>query len=208
MLVAKQAACLDLLCGGKLRLGVGTGWNPVEYEALGVDFKHRASRYEDQIDLLRALWTEPAVTWRTPHHTVSDAGINPLPIQRPIPLWLGGGGPAGSRLWLSPANDKVVRRIAGLADGWIPNWAPDEHGQQMMEKFRAYCREFGRDPASIGLEGRIMLSEDTATDWLDQAKAWRDIGATHLTLTTLGFGLRGCEAHLRRLEEFQNALRN
>lgn len=92
VLVAKQAACLDVLCQGRLRLGVGTGWNPVEYEALEYEFKTRASRYEDQIDLLRALWTNPAVTWNTAHHVVPDAGINPLPIQRPIPLWLGGGG--------------------------------------------------------------------------------------------------------------------
>lgn len=207
VLVAKQAACLDVLCGGRLRLGVGTGWNAVEYEALGMDFASRATRYEEQIELLRALWTQPTLDWDTALHTVTDAGINPLPIQRPIPLWLGGGGlPKGSPLWYSPASDKVIRRVARVADGWIPNWSPDEHGQAMMEKFRGYCREFGRDPARIGLEGRITLSLDTQDRWLDELAAWRAVGASHVTVNTMGLNMPGLEPQLRRIEALRAAL--
>ena len=207
VLVAKQSACLDVMCNGRLRLGVGTGWNTVEYEALGMDFAKRASRFEEQIDLLRALWTKPTLSWNRPHHTITDAGISPLPLQRPIPLWLGGGGlPAGSPLWYSPANDKVIRRIARVADGWIPNWNPDEHGHAMMEKFREYCREFGRDPRDIGLEGRITLNQGGERQWMESLEAWRNIGATHVTLNTMLLNLHGAEQHLRRIEEFRRAL--
>lgn len=92
VLVAKQAATLDLLSNGRLRLGVGTGWNEVEYEALGVPYKSRGKIFDDQIDILRALWTQRAVTFDTPYHKITDAGLFPMPLQRPIPLWLGGGG--------------------------------------------------------------------------------------------------------------------
>ena len=114
VLVAKQAAALDVLCGGRLRLGIGIGWNAVEYEALGTDFHNRGRRCEEQVALLRALWTERAVTFDGTWHRVTDAGIKPLPVQRPIPLWFGGG------------DERVLRRIARLADGWMPQFEPDD----------------------------------------------------------------------------------
>ncbi|MGE0385365.1 MAG: LLM class F420-dependent oxidoreductase [Gammaproteobacteria bacterium] len=207
VLVAKQAACLDVMCGGQLRLGVGTGWNPVEYQALGMDFGNRAERYEEQIELLRALWTAPVLSWNTRHHAIDDAGINPLPVQRPIPLWLGGVGlPPGSPLWYSPASDKVLRRIARVADGWIPNWSPDDHGLAMMARFRELCREYRRDPGAIGLEGRITLDLNTQDRWPDELQAWRAVGATHVTVNTMLLGVTGAERQLRRIEQLRAAL--
>jgi probable F420-dependent oxidoreductase len=203
-LVAKQAACLDVLSRGRLRLGVGTGWNEVEYEALGVPFADRGARYDEQIDLLRALWTQPAVTFRGRFHTVTDAGINPLPIQRPIPLWLGGGNdrPALN----SPASDKVLRRIARVADGWMVLWDPDERGRELLARVRGYCKEAGRDPASLGVEGRIDARLARKDGWADGVAAWRALGVSHLRVNAMGDGLHGAESHLRRLEEFRAAI--
>ena len=120
VLVAKQAAALDVLSGGRLRLGIGIGWNAVEYEALGTDFHNRGRRCEEQVALLRALWTERAVTFDGKWHRVTDAGIEPLPVQRPIPLWFGGG------------EERVLRRIARLADGWMPQFQPDAEGRALL----------------------------------------------------------------------------
>ena len=204
VLVAKQAACIDVLCGGRLRLGIGTGWNEVEYEALGAKFSERGRVYEDQIDVLRKLWSNAAVTVKTPHHSITDAGLNPLPVQRPIPIWMGGGT---SRI--RPGADVpegVLRRIARLADGWIPMWLPNDKGLAWLEKFRGYCREYGRDPAKIGLEGRLDVYLADAANWGKTAAAWRAAGATHMTINTMNDGLFGVEQHLRRLEEVQKAI--
>jgi len=140
VLVAKQAACLDLLCKGRLIVGGDTGWNEVEYEALGANFADRGAIYEDQIAVLRALWSNPAVTIDTPWHKISDAGINPLPVQRPIPLWMG-GGPSRFTAETQPAS-AVLRRIARLAYGWIPMWRPDAHGLQGCEQHLQRLAEF------------------------------------------------------------------
>ena len=202
-LVAKQAACLDVLCGGRLRLGVATGWNEVEYEALGVPFADRGERIEDQVEVLRALFTRPAVVHASRFHTIPDAGINPLPIQRPIPIWMGGGtdSPITGR-----ANDKVLRRIARLADGWMPLFPPNDRGRELLAQLHEYGREYGRNPGAIGVEVRLHAGAHTATGWADAARAWSALGATHLSVNTMGDGLRGAEAHLRRLEDAIKAL--
>jgi probable F420-dependent oxidoreductase len=203
-LVAKQAACLDVLTGGRFRLGVATGWNEVEYEALGMSFADRGARYEEQVEVLRALFTQPSVTVHGRFHTISDAGINPLPVQRPIPIWMGGG--SDSPLTGQPASDKVLRRIARLADGWMPQWQPDDRGRELLARFHDYCREFGRDPAGVGIEGRLNASRATEAIWTDSIKAWNAVGASHLSVNTMRDGLRGVEQHLRRLEELRKAL--
>jgi probable F420-dependent oxidoreductase len=200
-LVAKQAACLDVLSEGRFELGVGIGWNDVEYEALGMDFSDRGRRYEDQIEVLRALWTKAAVTIKTPWHTITDAGINPLPIQRPIPIWMGGGpqrwqaGQSGSEV--------VLRRIARLGDGWVPMWQPDEDGRTMLAKFHEYCREYGRDPAKVGIEGSLTATHATESMWAASVEAWQRIGASHLGVNTMGDGLTTIDQHLRRLQRFR-----
>jgi probable F420-dependent oxidoreductase len=199
-LVAKQAADLDVLCNGRFRLGVGSGWNKVEYEALGVNFADRGKILDDQIEVLRALWTKPAVTIRTSFHTITDAGLNPLPVQRPIPLWFGGGDPN------LPNTEKLVRRIARVGDGWIPHLQPNDAGREQVAKLHGYCREYGRDPAKLGLEGFLNAARKTESMWGDHVRSWLDLGATHLAVSTTEDSLKGADQHLRRLEEVRKIL--
>jgi probable F420-dependent oxidoreductase len=185
-LVAKQAAEVDLLTGGKFRLGVGIGWNRVEYEALGQDFSTRGRRLEEQIMLLRRLWTEQTVTFHGAFDHITGAGLAPMPVQRPIPVWVGAHSP--------PA----YRRAGRLADGWFPQMAP---GPQLDEARRVVTEAaagVGRDPASLGMEGRLRWQQDR--DKLAAAmRQWQDAGATHLSVNTMGAGLKTVDDHLAAL---------
>jgi probable F420-dependent oxidoreductase len=186
-LVAKQAAEVDVLSGGRLRLGVGIGWNYVEYEALGMDFHDRGRRIEEQITVLRALWTEPVADFQGHFHRIPEAGINPLPVQRPIPIWIGGQA------------DIVLQRTARLADGWFPQMRPDA-AREPIEKLRAHAQDAGRDPDSIGIEARLNLRSGDAASWRQQLEAWRDLGATHIGINTMGMGLPSPQAHIETIE--------
>lgn len=193
-LVAKQAAEVDVLSGGRLRLGVGTGWNDVEYEGLNEDFHNRGARIEEQIAVLRALWTEPVVTFQGRWHHIDAAGIKPLPVQRPIPLWLGG------------SVDTVLQRVARIGDGWFPQ-APnpqDERTRATIERLRRYVEEAGRPPEAVGIEARLTISNIPEEQWATYADGWRSLGATHLGVNTMGAGLTSPQAHidtLRRVKE-------
>ncbi|MGH8057212.1 MAG: LLM class F420-dependent oxidoreductase [Candidatus Entotheonellia bacterium] len=193
-LVAKQAAEVDVLTGGRLRLGVGIGWNHVEYEALGENFHNRGRRSEEQIAVLRALWTQDVVDFKGRWHQISHAGLNPLPVQRPIPIWLGGRAEA------------VLQRVARLADGWYPQFAPDTAGQEIMGRLHRYAREAGRDPASIGIEGRISMAGRTPDVWAQEAEAWRKLGATHLSVNTMNAGLRSPDDHINAIRQLKEVL--
>ncbi len=197
VLVAKQAAEVDVLSGGRLRLGIGVGWNEVEFEALNQDFHNRGRRSAEQIALLRALWTDKVVNFEGRWHRVTNAGLNPLPVQRPIPVWLGGG-----------SNDAVLRRIARLADGWCPNFGPDLEGADQLDKVRGYMRDAGRDPAELGLEGRIRIAGKQPEDWLDEAKAWGLLGATHLVVETRRGGIESLDGHLKAITQFLEAVKD
>ena len=190
-LVAKQAAEVDVLSNGRLRLGVGTGWNPVEYEALGENFHDRGRRSEEQIALLRALWTEDTIDFNGRWHKVTAAGLNPLPIQKPIPIWLGGGAEA------------LIRRVARIADGWFPRFGPDEDGRKVLERLQSYAREAGRDPASIGIEGRINVFDGGPELWASQAATWKDMGATHISVNTMKAGLASTDDHISTIRRFK-----
>jgi len=193
-LVAKQAAEVDLLTGGRFRLGVGLGWNAVEYEALGKDFGDRGRRVGEQVELLRRLWTERSVTFHGSYEHVTGAGLAPLPVQRPIPVWFGAASP--------PA----YRRAGRLGDGWFPQ-VPPGHG---LEEARAVveesARQAGRDPAGLGMEGRVSWGEGGSDKLLEQVGRWRDAGASHLSVNTMGAGLGAVDGHLRVLEEIAVAL--
>ncbi len=202
-LVAKQAATLDVLSGGRFRFGVGIGWNDVEYQALGEDFSTRGARCEEQIGLLRELWTKPLVTFKGRFDEIVDAGLNPLPVQRPIPIWLGGH------------SDAVMRRTARLGDGWLPLYAPDEKGAAVMETFRRYVREAGRDPAKVGIESWLNIGAyddgfgtlyNTEKSWHDWAKSWKRIGATHLSINSMKAGLKTVDQHLTSLGRVREAI--
>jgi probable F420-dependent oxidoreductase len=200
-LVAKQAAQIDVLSGGRLRLGIGVGWNAVEYEALNETFDDRGRRCAEQIALLRALWTEPVVDFRGEHHRIDHAGLCPLPIQRPIPIWFGVGG----RERAEPP-DAVLRRVARLADGWTPNLTPDASGRAIVDRVHAYARQDGRDPAALPLEGRIRLVGPDADGWVRQVEAWQALGATSVIGEARGTGLKFPDGHLDVLRRFRAAV--
>ena len=193
-LVAKQAAEVDVLTGGRLRLGIGIGWNDVEYEALGQSFSNRGRRSEEQIDLLRMLWTEESVNFEGRYHKVSDAGINPLPIQRPIPIWLGGG------------EDRVIQRIGKMADGWFPQFQPNSAGQEKIGIMREAAVNAGRDPKAIGIEGRVSLATDDQSDWEKIGASWDEIGATHFSINTMKAGLKGPDQHIEAIKRFKETV--
>ncbi len=189
-LVAKQAATLDVLCGGRLRLGLGNGWNEVEYTALGENFRNRGRRIEEQVALLRRLWTEPLVAFDGRWHHIPDAGLNPLPVQRPIPLWFGGHA------------EEVLRRAARLGDGWMPNYRQVEQARPALDLLYRSLEEFGRDPATFGLEPRLNFNLGGAAEWAAMLAAWQQAGATHLSVNTMGCGFTTPAAHLQALQEF------
>ncbi|MGH2356191.1 MAG: LLM class F420-dependent oxidoreductase, partial [Chloroflexota bacterium] len=169
-LVAKQAAVVDVLSGGRLRLGVGLGWNEVEYEALAENFHNRGARVTEQIAVLRALWTQPLVTFHGRWHHISDAGINPVPVQRPIPLWMGGSA------------ERALRRIGKLADGLMIAGPASQGTEERWAVVREAAREAGRDPSALGLEGGIPVRAGGPDRWQQALETWRGIGATHVTV--------------------------
>lgn len=194
-LVAKQAAEVDLLTGGRFRLGIGLGWNPVEYEALGKNFADRGSRLAEQVELMRRLWTERTVTFTGQHETVTGAGLAPLPVQRPIPVWFGGQSP------------RAYARIGQLADGWFPQVPP---GQQLDEAKAVVAQaavEAGRDPSEIGMEGRVSWGVGGAERLIDHVDRWRAAGATHVSVNTMGANLGSVDGHLKTLTIAAEALR-
>jgi len=193
-LVAKQAAEVDVLSGGRLRLGIGVGWNTVEFEALGENFKNRGKRVEEQLEVMRLLWTRELVTYEGGWHRVPDAGIKPLPVQQPIPVWMGG------------ESEAVLRRAARLADGWITlqTFRPGPAAQQTVDRLHGLIREAGRDPAAFGIEGRVALAQVPPEDRVKEMAAWRAMrGITHLCVNTMGLGLPSPEEHVRTLERFK-----
>jgi len=187
VLVAKQSATLDLLCEGRLRLGVGLGWNAVEYEALGADFSNRGERVGEQVELLRKLWTERSVTFSGRYETVTGAGIAPLPIQRPIPVWFGGSHPA------------ALRRAGRLADGWFPMMEPGPGLNDAIATIREAAVEAGRDPWAIGIEGRTSVGRAGEDVIARDVAEWRAAGATHLSLNTMRANLTSVDQHIAAL---------
>jgi probable F420-dependent oxidoreductase len=193
-LVAKQAAEVDILTGGKLRLGVGIGWNPVEYEALGMDFRRRGRVIEEQIELMRLLWSREVVSYTGQFHTISEAGLNPLPIRRSIPVWLGGRA------------DVLLRRVARIADGWFPQERPDDQMRQTLERLRRYISEAGRDPATVGIEARINARDGQLDEWIRQTEGWRTLGATHISINTMGAGFKSLDEHIEAIRRYKEAV--
>jgi probable F420-dependent oxidoreductase len=187
-LVAKQAATLDLLSGGRLRLGVGIGWNKVEYDGLNEDFHSRGKRMEEQIELMRTLWQQPTVTFEGKWHHIDHAGILPLPRQRPIPVWIGGSA------------DVAIRRAARIADGFFPQGVPGEKMDHMMAVLFDELDRAERDRASFGIEARITVSSGTPDEWRRQAAHWRDLGVSHISLNTMKGGYTRIEQHLEALD--------
>ncbi len=202
VLVAKQAASLDVLSGGRLRLGVGIGWNKVEYIALGENFHDRGKRSEEQIRVMRSLWAEPHVVFQGEDHIIPDAGINPLPT-RPLEVWLGGGA------------DATYDRIGRLGDGWLNIYVAPDRGRPAIEKIQASASAAGRDPAAIGLDCWTSMGRGTPDDWRAEVEAWRNLGATHITLNTIFnrghmHGIEGADpaTHLDAIAAYMEAVKD
>ena len=165
----------------------------MEYEALGEDFHTRGRKMEEQVSVMRALWTQEIMNFQGRWHHITDAGINPLPIQRPIPIWMGGGA------------DPVLRRIASLADGWFPQFRPDERGEEILQRLFTYVKNAGRDPYSIGIEGRVSIAGRGPDEWVNEVYAWQRMGATHLGVNTMGAGLDSPAMHIDAIRKFKEA---
>jgi probable F420-dependent oxidoreductase len=193
VLVAKQAAEIDLLTQGKLRLGVGLGWNEVEYEALGQNFSDRGARLAEQVALLRRLWTETSVTVAGKHEHVNGAGIAPLPVQRPIPVWIGARA------------DVALRRAGRIADGWFPMDQPGPALARSIAIVQGAAVEAGRDPTTLGMEGRINVGSASSASIDQQIAAWREAGATHLSINTMRAGFSTVDQHIAALASASQA---
>jgi probable F420-dependent oxidoreductase len=191
--VAKQAATLDVLSHGRLRLGVGIGWNKVEYIGLNQDFHTRGQRIEEQIDVLRRLWTNDLITYEGRWHTIPDAGINPLPVQRPIPIWFGGHA------------DVVLRRVAKMGDGWLPNYRTPVQAEPALQTLDKYLAEYGRSRSDIGLEPRLNYGDGRPDEWRQAIAGWQAVGASHISFNTMYLGFDTPAQHLNAIRNFAEA---
>jgi len=191
-LVAKQAAAIDILSKGRLRLGIGIGWNDVEYEALGMDFKDRGLRSEEQISLLRKLWCNELITFDGKWHKITDAGLNPLPVQRPIPIWFGGHA------------DAVMRRLARIGDGWFPLFEMNDEGKGLIDKLHRYIEEAGRHSSEVGIETFINVSDKTSEQYKKEIADWKNVGATHISVNTMGANFTSLADHIEAVKEFRD----
>jgi probable F420-dependent oxidoreductase len=201
-LVAKQAASLDVLSNGRLRLGVGVGWNEIEFVGLNENFKNRGRRSEEQVEVMRALWAEPFIAFEGKWHTIPDAGINPLPPRRNIPLWFGGHA------------EVTLKRIARLGDGWMPlAYAPGDEVNEEIAKLRRYTVAAGRDADAVGIDAWVSMGNEDPDQWRQEFKDWRDSGASHITLSTAFTGFHHqriegttLDAHLEAIERYRDTV--
>jgi probable F420-dependent oxidoreductase len=194
VLVAKQAAEVDVLSGGKLRLGVGTGWVPMEYEALGMDYHIRGRVIEEQIEVLRLLWSQEVVSYQGRYHRITEAGLNPLPLRRSIPIWIGGHA------------DAVLRRTARLGDGWLPLGDPNDEMREAIDRLRLYTREAGRDPAQMGIGAHLDASEGDLDEWVRQTDAWQALGATHIVINTSLAKVKSLDERIDLIRRYKEAI--
>ena len=193
VLVAKQAAEVHLLTGGRLRLGVAVGWNAVEFEGLGENFHDRGSRIEEQIALLRALWAKQSISFEGRWHHVTKAGINPLPPGGSIPIWMGG------------TSEPVMERTGRLADGWFPQYQDPADLPAGIESVREAARAAGRDPAAIGIESLVRVGGGELTEAMELAQRYEEAGATHLSVNTMGAGFNSPQQHIDAIRAFAEA---
>jgi probable F420-dependent oxidoreductase len=195
VLFAKQAATLDVLSKGRLRVGVGLGWNEVEYIALNEDFHTRGQRLEEQATVLRHLWTQPLVNFSGRWHTIPDAGLNPLPLQQPIPLWFGGTAPA------------ALRRAARLADGWLISTSRKAaDAMPSLDLIWRTLDETGRARSGFGLEARLVYGDGDPGVWKSHIQEWKAVGTTYLSFNTMGYGFDTPIKHLAAIQKIATVL--
>lgn len=194
ILAAKQTASLDVLSNGRLRLGVGIGWNKVEYIGLNENFHNRGRRVEEQVTVLRRLWSEPLVTFDGQWHTIPDAGLNPLPVQKRIPIWFGGHA------------DPVLQRLVKFGDGWMPNYPRAADARPALDRIDELAAGSGRDRSEIGLEPRLSYGDGNPSTWHERMAEWQAAGATHLTFNTMGRGFKSPVEHIQAIRKFHETI--
>ena len=196
VLVAKQAACLDALCDGRFRLGIGVGWNEVEFVGLNENFHNRGRRSEEQIEVMQKLWANPHISFKGRWHNIEDAGINPRPRSGKVPVWFGGH------------HERTLERIAKMGDGWMPNaYPPDQSALDVLGQLRRLTEQAGRDPKQVGIEVWVSMGNGNEADWAREAKFWKQAGATHLCLTTTFNRRHHRRIHGHSLSDHMTALR-
>jgi len=195
VLVAKQAAEVAVLSGGRLRLGVGIGWNSVEYVALGEEFSDRGRRQAEQVELLRLLWEHDTVDFHGEFHTIERAGINPRPAA-PVPVWFGGSAPV------------VLERCARLGDGWVPLGSPNDASRARLETIRTHREAAGTSMEDFAVQAQAQWSGGTPERWRTHAERWRELGATHLSVATHNAGPTDVDGHLARVAQYLDAVRD
>ncbi len=194
VLAAKQAATLDVLSNGRLRVGIGIGWNALEYTALNEDFHSRGKRVEEQVQVMRALWTSPLVTFQGRWHTLPDVGIKPLPVQQPIPIWFGGQAEA------------ALARMARLADGWMTNYRTAAEAVPAIETIQRSLAEIKRPREQFGIEARIHYGDGNPEKWHALMADWQAAGATHFSVNTMSCGFRTPDQHIEAIRHFARAV--
>jgi probable F420-dependent oxidoreductase len=194
VLAAKQAATLDVLSNGRLRLGIGIGWNALEYTALNEDFHSRGKRVEEQVLVMRALWTSHLVTFQGHWHHLPDVGINPLPVQQPIPIWFGG------------QSEAALARMARLADGWMTNYRTAAEALPAIEIIRRSLAEINRPREQFGIEARIHYGDGNPETWYTLMRDWQAAGARHFSVNTMNCGFSRPEQHIQAIQRFAQAV--
>jgi probable F420-dependent oxidoreductase len=190
-LVAKQTAEVDILTNERLRLGVANGWNDAEYESLNEDFHNRGRRIEEQIEVMRMLWTQEVVTFEGKWHHINHMAIAPRP-RRSIPVWFGG------------MSEAVMKRAARIGDGWYPQFRGDiPDPKETVERFHSYVREFGRDPASVGIQSTASIANATPEQWAQRLKQLEDAGVDYVCVNTMSAGLEGPRDHIEAIRRYK-----
>ncbi len=192
-LAAKQAATLDVLSNGRLRLGVGIGWNETEYISLNEPFHTRGRRIEEQVEVMRLLWTKPLVTFKGRWHTLPDVGVKPLPVRRPIPVWFGGQAEA------------ALRRMGRIADGWMTNSRTAADARPLIAILEQSLAEAGRPRSDFGIEARIGFSAGEAA-WETLMADWRAAGASHFSVNTMACQFTTPAQHIAAIRKFAAAV--
>ncbi|MCZ6855264.1 MAG: LLM class F420-dependent oxidoreductase [Gammaproteobacteria bacterium] len=193
VLVAKQAAEVAVLSNNRFRLGIGTGWNRIEYEALNESFTNRGKRQGEQVELMRKLWSEDVLTYKSDYHTIDGASINPRP-SKPIPVWFGGSAPA------------LLERCGRMGDGWIPLMGANDNARKCIDAIRTSRETAGHSWDGFGIQAQAQYSGGNPDRWASHAAKWRDMGATHLAIATHNAGSTDVEGHLNRIEEYLDAV--
>jgi probable F420-dependent oxidoreductase len=195
VLVAKQAAEVAILSGGRLRLGIGVGWNEVEYVGLNESFSDRGRRQAEMVELMRRLWTEDTFDFAGEFHTIDRAGINPRP-PAPVPIWFGGSAPA------------VLERCARLGDGFVPVGSPNDRSRELIDVIRSARASAGQSMDGFAVQAQAQYAGGTPDRWRTHAERWAGLGATHLAIATHNAGPTDADGHVLRVAQYLDAVRS